>query len=92
MTLNVFIAVWLSHFADLAGRSYSINYSAVINISELRSAYPGDRAVQCVRLRSFVSWNYGSESRRDHVSLSLVNVLCCQISAKGQSLVQRSLH
>ena len=76
MTLNVFIAVWFSHLANLAGRLYSINFVIfffnmlvtlfnLININELRSAYPGGRAVQCVSLRPLVCWNYGIEYRRD---------------------------
>jgi hypothetical protein len=37
-------------------------------------------------------WDCGFESRRGHVYLSLVSVVCCQVevSATGRSLVQRS--
>jgi hypothetical protein len=64
----------------------------LINISELRSAYPGGRAVKCVGFRLHFCWNYGFESRRGHGCWSLMSVLCCQIeiSAKVQSLVQKS--
>jgi hypothetical protein len=65
---------------------------SLINISDLRSAYPGGRAVKCVGIRLLFCWNYGFESCRGHACLSLVSVLCCQIeiSAKDQSLVQKS--
>jgi hypothetical protein len=56
-------------------------------------ADPSGRAVYGVGLRPLVCWDYAFESRRRHGYLSLVSVECCQVevSAMGQSLVQKSL-
>ena len=56
-------------------------------------ARPGSRAALGMGLRQLVCWDCGLfESRRGHVCLSDVSVVCCQveISVTGWSLVQRS--
>ena len=43
-------------------------------------------------LRPLAGWDYGFESRREHVCLSVVIVVCCQVevSATDRSPIQRS--
>jgi len=46
----------------------------------------------CVSLRSLAGWDCRFESRQEHLCLSLVSVVSCQVEvfATGRSLVQRS--
>jgi hypothetical protein len=54
--------------------------------------HPSGHTILGVGLRPLICWDWGLETRRRHIILSLVSVLCCQVefSAKSRSLVQRS--
>ena len=56
----------------------------------MRLADPSGRVVQGVGLQPLACWDCGFETRWGHGCLSLVSVVCCQVSASGLSLVQRS--
>jgi len=68
------------------------NQSDVLSRYLHGSTDPSGRAVYGVGLRPLAFWDCGLESHREHVCLSLVSVVCCQVevSASGWSLVQRS--
>jgi len=53
---------------------------------------PDGHVVQGAGLPPLACWEFGFESAPRNGSLSLVNVVCCQVevSATGRSLVQRS--
>jgi hypothetical protein len=53
---------------------------------------PSGPAVYGVSLRPLICWDCGLESLQGHECLSVEKVVCCQVevSAMGQSLVQRS--
>ena len=48
--------------------------------------------VKGMGLRLLACWNCGFQFLQGHESLSVVNVVCCQVevSVTGQSLIQRS--
>ena len=58
----------------------------------LTIADPSGHAVQGVGLRPLACWDCGFESQRDHGSLYVVSVVCCQVevSATSWSIDQRS--
>jgi len=64
----------------------------VIDISNLSlvTLDPDGRAVQDVGLRPLACWECGFESRRLPGCLSVVSVVCSEVSAKELSLAPRS--
>jgi hypothetical protein len=66
----------------------SLFFTSFLQSTYCRSQWP--RGLRRVDLRPLAYWDCGFESRRGHRCLSLVNVVCCQVSASGWSLVQRS--
>jgi len=63
-----------------------------INISNLSlvTADPDGRAVKGVGLEPLACWECGFELRRMHEYLSVVSLVCCEISATDRLLARRS--